>query len=69
MSTIEEDRIYIMEQLEKLLDEHEQQKKEIHRYRLRHPIRYRKWRRSPDGRRWLQQSAALDNRLPVNMIH
>lgn len=59
----------IMEQLEELLDQYEQQKKEICRYRLRHPIRYRKWLRSPDGRRWLQQSAALDNRLPVNMIH
>lgn len=59
----------IMEQLEELLDQYEQQKKEIRRYRLWHPIRYRKWRRSPDGRRWLQQSAALDNHLPINMIH
>lgn len=69
MSTIEEDRISVMEQLEELLDQYEQQKKEIRWYRLRHPIRYRKWRGSPDGQRWLQQSAALDNRLPINMIH
>ena len=42
----------LLQSLDEILEKMEKEKREKRRFALRHPIRYLKWRRSKDGKKW-----------------